>query len=81
MSIRESIHFNIETTPLVQLHCLWCISFSFLSLPGVGGTEREIHESHKDLVPRVGAVIKKRKEKGELEALIKKAERQVFEKL
>lgn len=40
-----------------------------------------IHEKHRGLVPRVDAVIKEMKASGELAALIKKAEKQVIEKL
>ena len=39
-----------------------------------------IHQDHKDLVPKVDAMIKKMKANGEMKALIKKAEKQVIEK-
>lgn len=38
-----------------------------------------IHQDHKDIVEKVDAMIKKMKENGELQAIIKKAESQVIE--
>jgi len=40
-----------------------------------------IHESHKELVPKVDAVIKEMKESGELKELIKKAEEKVIKSM
>jgi len=40
-----------------------------------------IHQDHKDLVPKVDAMIKKMKANGEMKALVKKAEAQVIENI
>jgi|TARA_B110000196_G_scaffold289736_1_gene275511 ABC-type amino acid transport substrate-binding protein len=40
-----------------------------------------IHQEHKDLVPKVDAMIKKMKANGEMKALVKKAEAQVIENI